>query len=120
MYVSLRASAVSRLFFFNDTATTEIYTLSLHDALPILKSDLRNLATAEEAFFYDSTKYTTNFALMNNFNPSAGVTMTINATTSGWSASTTSAFAPGRQCALFSGTAAPLAPATVEGRITCQ
>src|SRR5687767_1777897 len=24
-----------RLFFFNDTATTEIYTLSLHDALPI-------------------------------------------------------------------------------------
>src|SRR3989449_10982503 len=25
-------------FFFNDTATTEIYTLSLHDALPILYS----------------------------------------------------------------------------------
>src|SRR3712207_9335573 len=24
-------------FFFNDTATTEIYTLSLHDALPIFK-----------------------------------------------------------------------------------
>src|SRR5690242_21767009 len=27
----------SLLFFFNDTATTEIYTLSLHDALPISK-----------------------------------------------------------------------------------
>src|SRR2546429_6984099 len=26
---------MSLLFFFNDTATTEIYTLSLHDALPI-------------------------------------------------------------------------------------
>src|SRR2546430_9638068 len=26
-------------FFFNDTATTEIYTLSLHDALPIYFSD---------------------------------------------------------------------------------
>src|SRR2546422_8173263 len=26
---------MSPLFFFNDTATTEIYTLSLHDALPI-------------------------------------------------------------------------------------
>src|SRR3712207_7486909 len=25
------------IFFFNDTATTEIYTLSLHDALPILR-----------------------------------------------------------------------------------
>src|SRR5690242_21379083 len=28
------------LFFFNDTATTEIYTLSLHDALPILPAVL--------------------------------------------------------------------------------
>src|SRR2546430_9559230 len=28
--------AVAYFFFFNDTATTEIYTLSLHDALPIL------------------------------------------------------------------------------------
>src|SRR5256885_12010005 len=27
---------MSFFFFFNDTATTEIYTLSLHDALPIL------------------------------------------------------------------------------------
>src|SRR2546428_6235562 len=27
-------------FFFNDTATTEIYTLSLHDALPIFTCDL--------------------------------------------------------------------------------
>src|SRR5256885_233686 len=31
----------SFLFFFNDTATTEIYTLSLHDALPILAGDKR-------------------------------------------------------------------------------
>src|SRR5215475_2807873 len=31
------ASAPVCFFFFNDTATTEIYTLSLHDALPILK-----------------------------------------------------------------------------------
>src|SRR2546430_17331567 len=28
-------------FFFNDTATTEIYTLSLHDALPILMVGIR-------------------------------------------------------------------------------
>src|SRR3712207_7382175 len=28
------------LFFFNDTATTEIYTLSLHDALPISQLEL--------------------------------------------------------------------------------
>src|SRR3712207_9528021 len=30
-------SLSSLLFFFNDTATTEIYTLSLHDALPICR-----------------------------------------------------------------------------------
>ena len=28
---------VLSIFFFNDTATTEIYTLSLHDALPIFE-----------------------------------------------------------------------------------
>src|SRR6266513_6562852 len=31
-------------FFFNDTATTEIYTLSLHDALPILISACRGIS----------------------------------------------------------------------------
>src|SRR4030067_3715306 len=30
------------LFFFNDTATTEIYTLSLHDALPISRRKRKN------------------------------------------------------------------------------
>src|SRR3712207_8506121 len=33
-------------FFFNDTATTEIYTLSLHDALPICRTQL----DAQDAF----------------------------------------------------------------------
>src|SRR2546422_9450863 len=32
----LSLTCLSFFFFFNDTATTEIYTLSLHDALPIL------------------------------------------------------------------------------------
>src|SRR3712207_8665499 len=34
------------LFFFNDTATTEIYTLSLHDALPILVAAIPGYAFA--------------------------------------------------------------------------
>src|SRR5260221_3430437 len=34
-----RVSISGFLFFFNDTATTEIYTLSLHDALPICLGD---------------------------------------------------------------------------------
>src|SRR5256886_8061676 len=37
----------SPLFFFNDTATTEIYTLSLHDALPISRG--HPLVVGEEA-----------------------------------------------------------------------
>src|SRR5260370_30411169 len=43
--------SLSSFFFFNDTATTEIYTLSLHDALPIC---LYTLGFAREAndFFY--------------------------------------------------------------------
>src|SRR3712207_6920775 len=32
----MRKTSSCLMFFFNDTATTEIYTLSLHDALPIL------------------------------------------------------------------------------------
>src|SRR5258705_12092797 len=44
MYPVLR-SCFFFFFFFNDTATTEIYTLSLHDALPIfLDVDLDHLA----------------------------------------------------------------------------
>src|SRR2546421_9464581 len=49
-------------FFFNDTATTEIYTLSLHDALPICKAlaDQFFLAVADQpqrpAFGHDSTR----------------------------------------------------------------
>src|SRR3712207_8609704 len=35
--------------FFNDTATTEIYTLSLHDALPIWASDLSRVCSSGPA-----------------------------------------------------------------------
>src|SRR3712207_6885517 len=38
---------VSVYFFFNDTATTEIYTLSLHDALPILTTPVGSVATSK-------------------------------------------------------------------------
>src|SRR3712207_8944229 len=36
-------------FFFNDTATTEIYTLSLHDALPIWRRRLQRLHVGRHA-----------------------------------------------------------------------
>src|SRR6266849_6886392 len=39
----------SRLFFFTDTAPTEIYTLSLHDALPIARPQIAAKVTSEPA-----------------------------------------------------------------------
>src|SRR2546426_8618167 len=38
-------------FFFNDTATTEIYTLSLHDALPILQNKTGKNAGLRSVWF---------------------------------------------------------------------
>src|SRR2546430_17620813 len=36
------------IFFFNDTATTEIYTLSLHDALPICPREIFKLILSQK------------------------------------------------------------------------
>src|SRR2546422_7237321 len=55
----LQFVSVFCFFFFNDTATTEIYTLSLHDALPILRmrfllfgsiGKMRTLKTSRPAY----------------------------------------------------------------------
>lgn len=84
-----------------------------------MKSDLKNLATAEEAFFYDSAFYTSSLASLNNFRSSTGVTLNLlEATAQGWSAEAVHAHVT-RRCALYQGAAAPVAPATIEGRITC-
>lgn len=84
-----------------------------------MKTDLKNLATAEEAFFYDSAFYTTSLLALNNFRSSAGVTVSVlEGTPLGWSARATHA-QTARECVLYSGGAAPVAPATTEGRITC-
>ena len=84
-----------------------------------MKSDLRNLATAEEAFFYDSTKYSASLAALNNFATSSGVSLVVNASPGGWNAVASHA-QTARQCFLFAGAGPPVPPATVEGRIVCQ
>src|SRR5258708_33459596 len=45
-------------FFFNDTATTEIYTLSLHDALPILNNRGEERSTHGHTVCQDSSELT--------------------------------------------------------------
>src|SRR5256885_8080309 len=44
----IRPAPSNFFFFFNDTATTEIYTLSLHDALPIYPNEILNLKKKAE------------------------------------------------------------------------
>src|SRR3984885_15613709 len=47
----LSAPSIFCVFFFNDTATTEIYTLSLHDALPIFPHEgLRSVSSHRIVF----------------------------------------------------------------------
>ncbi|MGH7538672.1 MAG: type IV pilin protein [Gemmatimonadales bacterium] len=84
-----------------------------------MKSDLRNLATAEEAFLFDSLYYTTNQAALNNYQASAGVTITINeGTGGGWSATATHIVTT-KRCYLYYGNATPIGTATGEGKISC-
>jgi type II secretion system protein G len=85
-----------------------------------LKSDLRNLATAQEAYFYENGSYTTNTASL-NITLTSGVSITWGtANASGWAARVTHPLAYPIQCAMFIGGVPPIAPATVEGLLVCQ
>src|SRR2546423_15252177 len=55
-------------FFFNDTATTEIYTLSLHDALPICLCDPRGIGLNSQV----SQIWNKQMPLPNDFTTSGG------------------------------------------------
>ncbi len=88
-----------------------------------MKSDLRNLVTAEEAFFADNTTYTTDktaAATGMNFTESAGVTVTVVVTAgppvsyNGIAVHT----GTGETCAIYINEA-PAAPATNEGEPKC-
>jgi prepilin-type N-terminal cleavage/methylation domain-containing protein len=85
-----------------------------------LKSDLRNLSTAEEAYYYDNEAYT---SVIGNlaFSTSPGVVLTVvNATASGWSAKATHPASYPLTCAIYFGNVPATPPATVEGLIGCQ
>ncbi len=85
-----------------------------------MKSDLRNLAAAEEAYFADWLSYTTTMPV-GTYNTSQSVTVTIGAGNAlGWAATATHAgVAAPYSCALYYGAAAAPAPATVDGIVAC-
>jgi prepilin-type N-terminal cleavage/methylation domain-containing protein len=86
-----------------------------------MKGDLRNLVTSQEGYAADALVYYGGpipTAAM-TYNPSQGVTLTIvEATNAGWSATATSTGTTWT-CAVYIGTAAPVAPAPAEGVIAC-
>ncbi|MGH7671603.1 MAG: type IV pilin protein [Gemmatimonadales bacterium] len=103
--------------------------------LASMKSDLRNLVTAEESYFSDYQVYTAGSGSniggvgastpANFFVPSAGVTVNFTAGTpagAGWNASAThTGLTAGRTCAIFVGSSPGLlAPATTEGEPKCN
>ena len=87
-----------------------------------MKSDLRNLATAQESYLGDNMVYYGG-AVPNalfTYTPSSGTTVTITeATAGGWGART-SYTGTIKTCAFFYGSAAAVAPATTEGLIVCD
>jgi prepilin-type N-terminal cleavage/methylation domain-containing protein len=94
-----------------------------------IKSDLKNLASAQE-LYYNSNNFTyggsagTDAATVSGlgFGLSKGVQVTIrDAATTGWSADATHAalVAASQNCAVFYGQSATLAPAQTPGQVTC-
>jgi type IV pilus assembly protein PilA len=95
--------------------------------LASMKSDLRNMATTQEAYFADFQTYVAGSATnvggttsaLNGFVPSAGVTVTATATGgTGWGASASHSGTT-KFCAIFVGPTAT-SPATVEGEPKCN
>jgi prepilin-type N-terminal cleavage/methylation domain-containing protein len=84
-----------------------------------MKSDLRNLVTAEEAFFADSSKYTGTVSQL-KFNVSSGVNVPAIATGAGyWSATNTHSQLTGATCGIGMNTTNPTVSAAGEGEPAC-
>jgi len=98
--------------------------------LATMKSDLRNLATAQEGYFADAKSYVTGKAendgvggvtsIAGGYVPSSGVTVTATAGTGGWSASAgMSSTVTTKTCYIFVGMAGPNSVAVSDGEPRC-
>lgn len=86
----------------------------------VIKSDLRNLMSAQEAYYYDYQVYASTLAQL-SVTKSAGVDLQIfDANATGWSATATHPQAFPLTCAVFVAGAPPRAPAEIEGLIGCR
>jgi prepilin-type N-terminal cleavage/methylation domain-containing protein len=88
-----------------------------------MKSDLRNLAGAEESYWVENRTYYGGVvpAAALQFNVSSGVSVLIvEATDAGWSATATALPLTTMQCAIFYGATLPVPPATADGAVACN
>jgi hypothetical protein len=84
-----------------------------------MRSDLRNLVTAEESYFANNIIYTTSLPSL-GFTPSTGVTVQVTAATgTGWSASA-SHTASNTVCGIYVGSATPVIAGQTEGQPKCR
>ena len=87
--------------------------------LAAMKSDLRNLITAEESYFADNVTYTTSLATT-VYNSSAGVAVVIGAASgTGWNATAKHQALATAVCAIFGGAGPAVSPAVNEGEVKC-
>ncbi|HEX6057425.1 MAG TPA: type II secretion system protein [Gemmatimonadaceae bacterium] len=84
-----------------------------------MKSDLRNLATAQEAYSYEHSVYTDNLDNL-SFKGSPAVTLTVTVDAGGWAGEATHALANPLVCQLWFGSGGPMSIATEEGKVACS
>ena len=88
-----------------------------------MKSDLRNLAGAQESYWVENRTYYGGVvpAAALQFNVSSGVSVVmVTATDAGWSARATAVPLTPMQCVIFYGTTPPIPPATADGAVVCS
>jgi Tfp pilus assembly protein PilE len=88
-----------------------------------MKSDLRNLASAQESYWVENRTYYGGVipGAAIPFQTSPGVTVTIvNATDAGWSAQATGVPLTTTTCVIFYGTVPPIPPATADAAVACS
>ena len=72
-----------------------------------MKTDLRNLVTAQEGYFSDAQAFTNDLTAL-NYAPSKNVTVTVNNVTgNGWAAQATHSVATGKTCNVYVGDQVP-------------
>ncbi|MGD2216001.1 MAG: type II secretion system protein [Gemmatimonadales bacterium] len=86
-----------------------------------MRSDLRNLATAEEDYFAETLTYTTNTNLLDSYRTSQRIIVTVaEATEKGWRAMATHEMNSDLECEIYYGTAKGATIATKEGGVYCN